>query len=209
MNNKIVYILRHGQTEYNLRGIVQGGGVDTSLNDTGRAQAQAFFQTYGHLPFEKVLTSNLKRTHETVQPFLDQGLDWERHPEITEMGWGVHEGTVSTPESHQEYKDLMHAWESGNYDAALPEGESATQLGERLTRFINHLRQRPEELLLVCSHGRAMRGLMCLLEGNPLSMMSTYGHSNTGLWIAQQRVDGFELLKKNDISHLSLIGTHE
>ncbi|MEM6877731.1 MAG: histidine phosphatase family protein, partial [Bacteroidota bacterium] len=37
MLKQTVYIVRHGQTDYNLRGIVQGSGVDSSLNDTGRA----------------------------------------------------------------------------------------------------------------------------------------------------------------------------
>ena len=62
---KLIYILRHGQTDYNLQGIVQGGGVDTSLNDTGRKQAHAFHEAYKHIPFEAVITSRLKRTHQT------------------------------------------------------------------------------------------------------------------------------------------------
>ncbi|MEL6658494.1 MAG: histidine phosphatase family protein [Bacteroidota bacterium] len=207
--DKTVYILRHGQTDFNLKGIVQGGGVDTSLNETGRKQAQAFHNAYADLPFEVVLSSTLKRTRETILPFINQGLPWEQHPEINEMGWGDHEGKKSTPESHQEYKAVINAWGQGNYDAAMPNGETAAQLGERLQQFVQHLRQREEQLILVCSHGRAMRGLMCVLEGTPLSKMNNYSHSNTGLWIAEQITSGFRLKLRNDTTHLLTKENHQ
>ncbi|MEM1214281.1 MAG: histidine phosphatase family protein [Bacteroidota bacterium] len=199
---KTIYILRHGQTDYNLQGIVQGGGVDTSLNDTGRAQARAFYERYQHLPFEAVLTSDLKRTYETVLPFRAAGLPWEQHPEIREMGWGDHEGKKSTPDSHGEYQAVINAWQAGDYTRAMPNGETAEELGQRLQTFVEHLRQRPEQLLLVCSHGRAMRGLMCVMKGLPLSHMQSFSHSNTGLWIAEQLPDGFRFQVENSTEHL-------
>lgn len=202
MPEKTIYILRHGQTDYNLQGIVQGGGVDTSLNATGQKQAKAFHAAYAHLPFEVVLTSGLQRTHQTVKPFVEQGLPWEQHPDINEMGWGDHEGKKANPQSHAEYKAVIDAWNSGNYDVAMPNGETARELGDRLRAFVSHLRQREEQLILVCSHGRAMRGLMCVLEDVPLSRMNEYGHSNTGLWIAEQQTLGFSLKLRNDTSHL-------
>lgn len=39
---KTFYFIRHGQTDLNLKGIVQGRGVNSPLNETGLAQAQAF-----------------------------------------------------------------------------------------------------------------------------------------------------------------------
>jgi probable phosphoglycerate mutase len=200
---KLIYILRHGQTDYNLQGIVQGGGVDTSLNDTGRKQAQAFHEAYKHIPFEAVITSRLKRTHQTVAAFIDAGLPWTQMAELNEMGWGDHEGKPSSPEMRHEYREVMTAWEAGDYTAAMPNGETAAALGVRLTQFIEHLRARPESHLLVCSHGRSMRGLMCLLTERPLSAMGQFSHANTGLWIVRQRADGdFELLAENDTRHL-------
>ncbi len=202
MGNKTIYIIRHGQTDFNLRGIVQGGGVDTSLNSTGRQQGAAFHKTYGHLPFEAVLTSTQKRTHETVKPFLDQGLAWEQFPEIIEMGWGDHEGKESTPDSRKEYRFVADQWNSGNYDIALANGETAQQLGARVQSFVEHVQQRTEELLLICCHGRTMRALMCILKQLPLSRMDDFSHTNTGLWIATQEDGLFIFHKENDTSHL-------
>lgn len=202
MTEKTIYIIRHGQTDYNLRGIVQGGGVDTSLNDTGRKQAMAFHKTYQHLPFESVLTSTLKRTRETVAPFINSGLNWEQFADINEMGWGDHEGKVSTEVSRAEYQAVIKAWNQGDYSAAMPNGETAAELGERLQQFIDHLRQRSEDWLLICSHGRAMRGLMCLLKELPLSQMGSFGHSNTGLWTLEQQGLKFVFDLENNTDHL-------
>lgn len=40
---KDIYIIRHGQTDFNVRQIVQGRGINSDLNDMGIRQAQLFF----------------------------------------------------------------------------------------------------------------------------------------------------------------------
>ena len=69
-----LYIIRHGETEYNRQGIVQGSGVDGDLNQMGRKQAHFFYRYYQHIHFDYIVTSVLKRTHQTVEPFLLRGL---------------------------------------------------------------------------------------------------------------------------------------
>lgn len=44
MIQKTLYIVRHGQTELNRLGVVQGRGMDTDLNDEGRTQASQFYE---------------------------------------------------------------------------------------------------------------------------------------------------------------------
>ena len=51
---KKIYITRHGQTDFNKKGIVQGSGVDSDLNETGRLQAEAFFKKFKDHPFDKL-----------------------------------------------------------------------------------------------------------------------------------------------------------
>lgn len=40
---KDIYLIRHGETEYNRKGVVQGSGIDADLNELGQKQAAAFF----------------------------------------------------------------------------------------------------------------------------------------------------------------------
>ncbi len=202
---KEIYIIRHGQTDYNAKHIIQGSGVDSDLNEIGRSQGLAFYKKYKHVPFEVVLTSNLKRTHQTVQPFIELGLPWEKHHHINEMNWGIHEGKKGTPAMREEYIRMVNAWQSGNYDYKITKAESARELADRLNIFVNHLKVRKEETMLVCSHGRSMRCMMALLNEKELYEMEQYNHSNTGLYKAIYDGSGFHFDLMDDVSHLELI----
>lgn len=202
MKKKTIYIVRHGETEFNRLRIIQGSAVNSELNETGRRQAQAFFEHYRHVPFEAVLTSRLQRTHQTVQPFIEMGLPWEQFEEINEMNWGAHEGKECTPAMIEEYDMIKSEWGNGNYAARIPEGESAAELAARVGQFVDHLRQREENLLLVCSHGRAMSALMSVLRQEELKLMNRYTHHNTGLWKTHFDAGVFSFEVENDTQHL-------
>jgi probable phosphoglycerate mutase len=200
---KTIYLIRHGQTDYNLKGIVQGGGIDSDLNATGRQQAKAFFECYRHLEFESVLTSRLKRTHQTVEHFVDAGLPWEQFEEINEMNWGEHEGKSANEEMHQEWKRVVGAWAEGNYHVRISGGESAWDMGQRLLKSLDHLQERPEQTLLICSHGRAMRGMVCLMRELELRDMGQFRHANTGLYLAEWDTERYHFHLENDLQHLA------
>ena len=200
---KTIYFIRHGETDFNRKHIIQGSGVDSELNDLGHQQANAFHQHYQNLDFEIVLTSALQRTHQTVGPFIKKGISWEQHVDINELNWGVHEGRPSEPWMVEAYKKLIEEWKSGNFSAALEEGESAQSLAERCGRFVEHLKTRREKLILVCSHGRALRCLMCCVKGQHLREMESYSHSNTGLFKVHFEAGEYRVELENDTQHLS------
>ena len=61
-----VYLLRHGMTDWNLRGLVQGAGHDIALNEAGRAQATYAAEELAALPITVVASSHLARASETA-----------------------------------------------------------------------------------------------------------------------------------------------
>jgi len=67
-----VYLVRHGETNWNLRGKIQGGGYDVPLNDTGRDQAQRAARALSGIPLDAVASSSLSRAKETAD------ILWER-----------------------------------------------------------------------------------------------------------------------------------
>ena len=198
----LVYFIRHAETDLNRQNIVQGSGMDTDLNELGRAQAKAFFDAYQDVDFELIVTSKLRRTHQTVQHFLDQDIPWHQTEDINEISWGTHEGSSPNPERHRAFHALLADWKEGNLDAALPEGESARQLGERVNRFIEWLRQRPEKTILVATHGRTMRALMTQLKGVSLCDMEGVPHVNTGCYVVHFDADNIVFNLENDVKHL-------
>lgn len=200
-----LYILRHGETELNRLGIIQGSGVDAELNSTGYAQAAAFFQQYGDIDFQLVVTSRLRRTHQTVRHFIEKGIPWEQTADINEISWGDHEGLPPTPERTALYHAMIARWQQGNLDASLPGGETARQLAERVHRFVHWVKNRPEQRILVATHGRTLRCLVTALKGIGPADMEGTPHANTGLYVVRHHEGQFHFELENDISHLSRI----
>src|ERR1700749_4469997 len=128
---KTLYIVRHGQTDLNKQGIVQGRGRDTDLNDEGRKQAQQFFNAYQSVAFDKIYISTLKRTQQSIQPFIDLGIPFEKLAGLDELGWGIHEGQPSTPENQAEFMHIMRNWVDGKLDAKFEGGESPNEVKAR------------------------------------------------------------------------------
>jgi len=97
-----------------MRGIVQGSGINSSLNEQGRGQAKAFFEHFKHVPFDRIYTSALKRTVETVQSFIDLGIPTESLAGLNEISWGSKEGQKITPEEDAYYHWMLRQWQEGN-----------------------------------------------------------------------------------------------
>ena len=204
MRSKKIYLIRHGQTDYNLKGVVQGSGIDAPLNETGWKQAHAFYRHYREIPFRKVYTSVLQRSIQTVTPFLEDGLPHTRLEGLNEINWGVKEGKVANDEDHQYYKFIINSWKNGDTDLAIRGGESPRMVMERQKPALKAILDDEGDPVLVCMHGRAMRILLCLMMGHDLSRMDEFGHANLCLYVlnydysAQQ----FTLSRSNEQAHL-------
>lgn len=200
--SKELYIIRHGQTDFNLQGIVQGQGMDTDLNDFGKQQAQAFFEAYRNEGFDFIYTSCLKRTHQTVAPFLSElHLPTKALHAFDEFNWGIFEGT-KFGQFNAEYRALIAAWSSGDYAAAPPLGDSPMQVAVRQRMGIAHIMENQAHKILLCMHGRAMRLFLCLLMDRPFSEMETFEHDNLSLYKMVLHDKGNSMLLRNDRSHL-------
>ena len=67
MMQKRLYIVRHGETEYNAKGICQGQKLDVGLTDTGRQQAKIAAAKLENFPVGAIYTSPMRRAFETAQ----------------------------------------------------------------------------------------------------------------------------------------------
>jgi len=205
LQQKTIYLIRHGETDYNRRGVVQGSGIDADLNEMGRAQAAAFFQAYQHVPFDKIYTSALKRTVQTVEPFLGLGIPHQALPGLNEISWGVMEGRVPGHAEDEYHSRLIAAWTSGNTAQTTDGGESPDQVEARQREAIAEILSRPdEETILVAMHGRAMRVLLCWITNQPLAHMDHFEHSNVCLYKLNYAYDAqaFSIESANDTAHL-------
>lgn len=204
MKSKKIYLVRHGQTDYNLKGIVQGSGIDASLNETGRKQAKLFFDAFKGVPFDKIYTSNLVRSIESVQAFLDLGIPHQRLSGLNEINWGYREGIEITPEEDAYYHGVINSWRNGETELRIEGGESPQDVYDRQKEALVHiLKHEEEQTILICMHGRAIRILLCQMLKYPLKFMDKFDHSNLGLYEITHTGSMFRIDKFNDIAHLN------
>lgn len=171
----------------------------------GRAQAAAFYQAYQHIAFDKIYTSALKRTHQTVEAFLEHGLPHEILPGLNEISWGLREGKIPNNLDNEYYRELIESWAAGRTDLPTEDGESPNQVMERQKVAIDAILSHPEEeTILVAMHGRAMRILLAWITGQPLSTMDQFEHSNLCLYILTYSYEtkSFTIEVSNDSTHL-------
>ena len=152
-----VYLLRHGQTDWNAKGIIQGR-YDVPLNDTGRAQARAAKEILDKVPFVAVYVSPLSRAKETAALALEgRDIPIFIEPRIVEMAYGPYEGTN---------------WKAGDYQHTRRQlsyryqgGESYFDLAYRAFSFLDEIRPIAEKgnVLLVC-HGGIARAINSYFE---------------------------------------------
>lgn len=200
---KELFIIRHGQTDLNLRGIVQGRGINSPLNETGRQQAAAFYGEYAGEGFDRVYTSTLLRTHQTVERFLADGIPWEQHSGLDEIGWGIYEGKDLTPSILSGFEALTASWAADDLDASVDGGESPNELVTRQREAIEQIvSHESDRKILVCMHGRAMRVLLCWMTGKPVSQMDDIPHTNTALYRVRHAQSRFEITDAYNVRHL-------
>ncbi|RYE19700.1 MAG: histidine phosphatase family protein [Sphingobacteriaceae bacterium] len=206
MAKKTLYIIRHGETDLNKAGIVQGRGMDTNLNETGRKQGEAFYKAYKNVAFDKIYTSVLKRTHQTVKQFIDSDIAWEQLSGLDEMAWGDYEGKAVSEETRGRFKKIMQSWKDGDLDVRFENGESPNEVQIRQKEALEIIMSHPEEnTVLICMHGRAMRLLLCLLNNQPLTEMDGYPHRNTTLYKVNFDGEKFHIIDFNNTDHLKYL----
>lgn len=201
---KTFYFIRHGQTDLNLRGIVQGRGVNSPLNANGLMQAEAFYEAYKHVPFDKVYTSTLLRTHQTVAPFAAMGIPTEELVGLDEISWGIYEGKEQDETIMKGFAQVVESWRNNELDLAIQAGESPNDVVRRQKEAIAHMLQNDqEETILVCMHGRALRICLCHLIDVPVNMMDDFPHTNTALYVLEYDEGKFKIVDHYNTKHLA------
>ncbi|MCF8254151.1 MAG: histidine phosphatase family protein [Bacteroidia bacterium] len=202
--SKLLYIIRHGETDFNRLGIVQGSGIDMPLNDLGILQAKRFYDYYKDIQFSKIYTSSLIRTQQSILPFIEAGKPYKAIPALNEISWGIFEGKPQNPEEREVYWKVVNSWKNGQYNAKILEGESALELHTRQKTFVDYLKQEEgDDCILISMHGRALKAFLCALLDLPLLEMERFEHTNLCLYILEFDGKAFRILKHCDTTHLA------
>ncbi len=161
-----VVLLRHGVTDWNDGGRFQGQ-TDVPLNDTGRAQAAAAAEVLAGFGITSVVASDLSRAAETARIVAARcALPVTSDPRLQEVNVGSWSG-LSMDEVAQTVPDFRPALREGRDFRRSPEGETATEAGQRVAlALLDHAEAAADgEVLLAVGHGLSLRVGALLLMG--------------------------------------------
>jgi len=152
-----VYLLRHGQTQWNADGNRYCGRTDIPLTETGRRQAEAVREHLKVLSFDGIYSSPLQRAYETAQ-LASGGKAVIKDSRLIEVDFGTWENKTKE-EFIKEDPVLWENWMNDPLSArAGGTGETGREVIDRLERFFNELlAQRTRSNVLVVGHNGVNR----------------------------------------------------
>lgn len=178
------YIVRHGQTDWNLKGVLHGGNAPTVLNQTGREQAKQIAKTLKPIHFDEIFSSDLDRAVQTAEIIAqDRKLTIKTAQALREKSYGSYEGR-DRKEVQEELKHLFDEWNTLDGETKMKfklyhNGESDH---EAVERFIRHLREiaiaYPDKTILIASHGGIMKYFLIKLGWATYAQLDNNGIKN-------------------------------
>ena len=198
-----LYLVRHGETEWNVQGRIQGH-TDVELSDWGRQQAQAMAQRLSGVTFDVAYTSDLSRSSETAQIILGQRTtSLHSTDRLREFHKGVFEG-LTVHEYRRRYPDLYQASLVNDLDFAPTGGETIRQTSSRMAGFVSELKKdHQNETVLVVGHGGSLRSAVVAIMDLPLEANWKMAMGNCSLSVFDIYPDNAVMLLYNDTSHLN------
>lgn len=199
-------LVRHGQTDWNARGLLQGN-AEVPLDETGRAQARALAQAVAGKRVDAVYSSPLSRAYETALAIAEaRGLAVGRRAELREIGVGIYTGL--RPDRIP--AEVRTAW-SANADVSLPsgvpeatasaepayvegrrfEGESLNMVLERSWQALNDLaRLHCAKTVVVVTHGGVIQIALARASGLAVTRYRAFNVANASQTILSFHPDG-------------------
>ncbi len=207
--NRLIHILliRHGQTEANAQGRLQGH-LPTPLNRAGVRQANLVAaRLAGHAPpLEVIISSDLPRATETAAPIASAcGLQLKVDPAWRERSFGLLEGKPVGDKT---------LWEAASGESDIPGAEPAGDMRQRVFDALNAIPSTysNKHVIAVVTHGGPIRSILRMLVDGTLPLTS--GHPSVEMcaipncailhMTVRGEADGFhwKVDTVNDVSHL-------
>ena len=197
-----LYIIRHGQTDWNVEGKIQGR-QDIPLNAAGRSQAEMLAKGMEKRPVTAIYSSPQIRAMETAETLARaQGMAVIPVPELAEIGYGDWEGRTASDILAKERK-LYEEWWQHPATVAPPGGETLNQVDERCRQAWDMIRSGMKGDTAVVAHGGTLAHFIVhLLEGQPEAKEIVVSNASITTMDYDPKSGACRLVDLNDCSHL-------
>lgn len=197
-----LFLTRHGQTDWNIARRYQGHS-DTALNQIGIHQAEQLAKRLSTETIHAIYSSDLTRAANTAKA-IAAFHQLEVHTDTCwrELSFGDWEG-MTYEEMSAHSPDLFDAWMKDSLNVSTPNGETLTQLAERVTAAFHALKKNhKDQTVLVVSHSGALQTLIAFTLGVDLSRYWQFRVSQASLSEMTVYENSVVLNLFNDVSHL-------
>ncbi|MEG1312341.1 MAG: histidine phosphatase family protein [Romboutsia sp.] len=196
------YIVRHGQTNWNILGKTQGH-ENSDLTENGEKQAKELSEVMIDYPIDYIYSSDLGRAVQTAQIISNKlGLNIIKTPALREMGFGIWEGLL-IKEIKQNHASTYDVWRNQPHLVDIEGGETLHVIKERTDNFIKEINDKYDNKhILLVSHSVTVRAMLLSFIGSPMENIYRIKQDNTALNIVECRDYGPVVVKMNDTSHI-------
>lgn len=196
------YIVRHGQTNWNILGRTQGHG-NSDLTKKGLEQAKELADAIVDYPIDYIYSSDLGRAVQTAQIIANKlNLDVKKTSALREMGFGIWEGLL-IEEIKRDHLDTYNIWRNEPHLVNIEGGENLHIIKERTDKFIEELNKKYDNKhILLVSHSVTVRAMLLSFLGSSMQNIYRIKQDNTALNIVECRDYGPVVIKMNDTSHI-------
>jgi probable phosphoglycerate mutase len=203
MERTKLIVVRHGQTEWNIRGIRQGH-LDSPLTERGLAQAKALGRRLQREKFNALYSSDLGRAVQTAHEISNvTGHKIIVDARLRERHLGIFQG-LNADEIESKYPHERRLMRTSGPAYVIPGGESMVQCVERNVAFLNRLVEKHAgETVVVVTHGGVVSGFFRHTLAIPLEAPRRFEFVNAGLNVFAHEEGNWMLLTWGDISHLA------
>ena len=200
-----IYLMRHGETDYNKKGLIQGS-LDIPLNEYGIRLAELTrdgFRKEG-LKFDKAYCSPLIRARQTADILLEgQDTPISYDDRICEMNFGEGEGILLKDISIKpEYENIDYLFHDPEKYVATEVGESYEALFQRVKDFLEqeiYPKENTYKNVLVCCHGGIIRAFLSFLKKLQLSQFWNNHQPNCRVNIIEIKDHSLHILEEHKI----------
>jgi broad specificity phosphatase PhoE len=168
----MLYLIRHGETEWNTVGKIQGNS-DTRLNEKGEQEARFLARFLWNLPITRIISSDLARALKTAQIIANHSIPIATDPRLRERTFGKYEG-LARPEILAQLKE-KYAVDEEQFDPVFdwPDREEVESLESVLRRAQSVLAEIAQEAnqhhLGLVTHGNVVHVLLCHILNIPFN----------------------------------------
>ena len=203
----VVTVVRHGETQWNAEGRIQGHQA-IGLNERGFRQAEALAVRLQGEVFDAFYSSDLQRAMDTAQVISSvTGQEMVKDSRLREWKLGVLEGLASE-DAALRYPEAYAAFRTEMPDYRIPDGESIRQRFERSVDCIKDLALRHQGgKILVVSHGGVLDDLYRFAMEISLEVPRDFKLYNASLNTFRIGAAKWDVVSWGDVHHLDKIGT--